>query len=152
MEQQQIEGFYVTGIAVRTNNISGAAAKDIPALWQRFFEEQVSDKIPGKLSEAIYCVYTDYAGDYTQDYTTLLGCRTSFPEPVPEGMSSKEVAPGKYTCFEAKGKMEEGFVFRQWTEIWQSDLDRAYTSDFEVYEPGKEDNEPMIVPIFIALT
>lgn len=29
MEQQQIEGFYVTGIAVRTNNISGAAAKDI---------------------------------------------------------------------------------------------------------------------------
>ncbi|RYE00408.1 MAG: AraC family transcriptional regulator [Sphingobacteriales bacterium] len=120
------------------------------ALWQRFFEEQLSGKIPGKLGEAIYCVYTDYAGDYTQDYTTLLGCSTSSPEHVPEGMMSKQIAPGNYTCFEAKGKMEEGFVLQQWKEIWQSGLDRAYTSDFEVYEP-KQDNEPTVVPIFIAL-
>jgi len=150
MQQEQMEGFYLTGITVRTNNISGAAAKDIPALWQRFFAEQISDKIPHKLDEALYCVYTDYEGDYTQDYTTLLGCRVSSLEGIPEGMRGLAIAAGNYARFEAKGKMEDGFVFKKWTEIWQSDLERAYTADFEVYEFNGNTDE-LVVPIYIAL-
>lgn len=151
MHQEHIESFYLTGITVRTNNSSGAAAKDIPALWQRFFEEQVSNKIPNKTGDELYCVYTDYEGDYTQDYTTLLGCRTSSLEDIPEGMRGLTIAAGNYTRFEAEGKMEEGFVYQKWTEIWQSDLDRAYTSDFEVYDFSKSDNGTEVVNIFIAL-
>lgn len=150
MQQEQMEGFYLTGITVRTNNTSGAAAKDIPALWQRFFEEQISDKIPHKLDEAFYCVYTNYEGDYTQDYTTLLGCRTSSLEDIPEGMEGLTIATANYARFEAKGKMEDGFVFNKWTEIWQAGLERAYTADFEVYQ-FNGNAEELVVPIFIAL-
>ncbi len=151
MQQEQMEGFYVTGITVRTNNTSGAAAKDIPALWQRFFEEQISDRIPHKLDGALYCVYTDYEGDYTGDYTTLLGCRTGSLADIPEGMTGLKIAAGCYTCFEAKGKMADNFVFRKWEAIWQSDLARAYTTDFEVYDQRSQDPENALVPIYIAL-
>lgn len=151
MHQEQIESFHLIGITVRTNNSSGAAAKDIPALWQRFFEEQTGNKIPHKTGEELYCVYTDYEGDYTQDYTTLLGCRTSSLDDIPEGMQGITIAAGNYTRFEAQGKTEEGFVYQKWTEIWQSDLDRAYTSDFEVYDFSKSDNGTDVVNIFIAL-
>lgn len=151
MHQEPIEGFYLTGITVRTNNSSGAAAKDIPALWQRFFAEQISDKIPHKISEALYCVYTDYESDYTGDYTTLLGCRVSSLAEIPEDMQGLKIATGNYTYFEAKGKMEEGFVFQKWTEIWQADLERSYTADFEVYDQRSQDPENAFVPIYIAL-
>lgn len=150
MYREQIESFNLMGITVRTNNTSGAAAKDIPALWQRFFAEQISDKIPHKINEALYCVYTDYESDHTGDYTTLLGCRVSSLTEIPEGMQGLKIATGNYTCFEAKGKMEDGFVFQKWTEIWQAKLERAYTADFEVYE-FNGNIEALVVPIFIAL-
>lgn len=150
MNQEQIESFNLIGITVRTNNSSGAAAKDIPALWQRFLAERISDKIPHKISEALYCVYTGYESDYTGDYTTLLGCKVSSLADTPEGMQGIKIAAGNYTCFEAKGKMEDSFVFQKWTEIWQADLERAYTADFEVYELNGN-KESLVVPIFIAL-
>lgn len=147
----QIESFQLIGITVRTNNLSGAAAKDIPALWQRCFAEQISDKIPHKISEALYCVYTDYENDYTGNYTTLLGCRVSSLEDIPEGLVGLTIAAGSYTCFEAKGKMADNFVFKKWEEIWQSDLERSYTAGFEVYDQRPQDPENALVPIYIAL-
>ena len=35
----QLESFKVIGISVRTTNENGQAAKDIPFLWNKFFEE-----------------------------------------------------------------------------------------------------------------
>ena len=49
----------IVGISVRTTNQNGQAMQDIGNLWQRFFSEQLLTKIPNKVSDAIYNIYTD---------------------------------------------------------------------------------------------
>ena len=73
MNTEQKEPFYVVGISVRTSNENQQAAKDIPALWQRFMSENIADKIPNKSSNKVYAVYTDYESDHTKPYTTIIG-------------------------------------------------------------------------------
>lgn len=150
MTNEYLESFSVIGIAVRTNNMTGAAAKNISALWQAFFEKQISNSIPNKIDDTLYCIYTDYEGDYTQDYTTVLGCKVSKVEAVPEGMVAVKIASGNYIKFEAQGKMSEGFVFKQWQTIWQSNIKRAYSTDFEVYDQRTQNPDDAVVAIFIA--
>lgn len=38
-----------------------------------FFVEQIGAEITGKVSEAIYAIYTDYESDYRAEYTCLIG-------------------------------------------------------------------------------
>ncbi|HJP64383.1 MAG TPA: effector binding domain-containing protein, partial [Mucilaginibacter sp.] len=54
------EKFYIAGIAVKTINKNDRSSQDIGSLWERFMSENIMEKIPGKLSDDIYCVYTDY--------------------------------------------------------------------------------------------
>jgi len=63
----------IVGISVRTTNQNGQAMQDIGNLWQRFFSEQLLAKIPNKVSDAIYSIYTDYQKDYTEPYTCIVG-------------------------------------------------------------------------------
>jgi predicted transcriptional regulator YdeE len=62
----RLESFKVIGISVRTTNENRQATKDIPFLWKKFFEENISSKIPNKLSDDLYCVYTHYEKDHTK--------------------------------------------------------------------------------------
>ena len=146
-----IEPFTVVGISVRTTNQNGQAAQDIEALFNRFMGENLAARIPHKTKEAIYSVYTDYAGDHTQPYTVLLGCRVSNASPVPDGMIAKQFSGGTYQPFVAKGDLSQGVVYQTWTKIWNSDLDRAYTADFEVYGEKARNPEDAEVDIYIAL-
>ena len=59
----QLEPFKIIGISVRTTNENGQAMKDIPFLWNKFFEENIKDKIPNRLTDDLYCVYTHYEKD-----------------------------------------------------------------------------------------
>ena len=145
-----VETFQIIGISVRTTNENGQAAKDIPALWSRFFSEGIASKIHGKLSEDLYCVYTDYEKDHTRPYTTLLGYKVENTAEVPEGLTGKTIATHVYEVKTAKGKMAEGFVFKAWQEIWASDMPRAYTADFEIYGAKSQDPEHAEVAIYIA--
>lgn len=147
----QIETFYIVGISVRTSNEHGQSAADIPALWSRFFAEGIASKVPGKLSEDLYCLYTDYEKDHTKPYTTLLGYKVKDLAAVPEGLTGAMV-PGK-TCevFTASGKLSDGIVFAEWLKIWNSNLDRAYSGDFEVYGSKAQDPGQAEVDIYIAL-
>lgn len=40
---------------------------------------------------------------------------------------------GSYQSFKAKGNLAGGAVYQAWFSIWNSDVPRAYTADFEVY-------------------
>ncbi len=75
MNKTNIETFTVIGIAVRTTNKNGQSAKDIGALWNKFMSEDILSQIPNKIDNTIYSIYTEYEGDYTQPYTTILGCK-----------------------------------------------------------------------------
>ncbi len=141
----------IIGISVRTSNQNGQAAMDIPALWQRFFQEGVKERIPNLSSNEIYCIYTHYEGDYTQPYTTILGCEVSSFEDIPEDFTTLEINMGNHTKIVAKGNINDGLVFKEWQKIWSSDLDRAYVADYEVYGQKAQNPENAEVEIYVGL-
>jgi predicted transcriptional regulator YdeE len=145
-----VQPFQVIGLAVRTTNENGQAAKDIPLLWQQFMAEGIADKIPAKKGATLYCIYTDYEKDHTRPYTTILGCQVSSLESIPEGMVGKMITGGNYSLHTAKGNILQGMVFDAWVKIWNSNSPRVYTADFEVYGPKAADPEQAEVDIFIA--
>lgn len=151
MRNQTIKVFHVIGIAVRTTNENNKAAQDIGALWTKFMSENIAKQIPGKISHTIYSIYTEYEKDHTKPYTTILGCRVENIEHIPDGMVGITIAEGQYAHFLAKGNLMQGAVYQAWENIWQSDIDRAFTTDFEVYGEKAQNPEAAEVDIFIAL-
>ncbi len=71
--QLELEDFEIVGIAVRTTNQNGQAEKDIGTLWENFYKDESIAKIEGKISEDLYCIYTEYEKDHLGAYTTILG-------------------------------------------------------------------------------
>jgi predicted transcriptional regulator YdeE len=147
----QLQSFYIIGINVQTTNANNQAASDIPGLWQKFMRENIASKIPNKMDDTIYSVYCRYESDYTAPYTTLLGCKVSSIENIPDGLDYIEIANGNYEQFTATGNLNEGVVYKTWVDIWNTDLARAYTTDFEVYGEKSVDPSNASVDIFIAL-
>ncbi|MEG2100475.1 MAG: effector binding domain-containing protein [Flavobacterium sp.] len=146
-----IQQFNVIGISVRTTNENGQSAQDIPALWNKFMTEGIQQKIPGKISEEIICIYTDYEKDHTKPYTTILGCKVESLDFVPENMVGKTIESADYEKIIAKGNLTEGIVYNKWLEIWNSDLDRIFTADFEVYGEKVQNPKNAEVDIYIAI-
>lgn len=151
MNNITIQPFHIIGISIRTTNENKQAAKDIPALWDKFLYENVIQSIPNKIDSAIYCVYTDYEKDHTKPYTTLLGCKVSSLVFIPQGMTGKTLSGGRYTKYTAKGKLSEGIIFNEWTKIWDAYIPRAFTADFEVYGEKAQNPEKAEVDIFVAV-
>ncbi|MGG6230527.1 GyrI-like domain-containing protein [Tenacibaculum sp. SDUM215027] len=151
MSTEQKKTFYVVGVSVRTTNENQQAAKDIPALWQRFMSENITEQIPNKSSNEIYAVYTDYESDHTKPYTTIIGCKVKDIATVPEGMTYKRIEAPDYKKYIAQGNLTEGVVYDKWLEIWKEDINRAYTSDYEVYGAKASDSTNAEVEIFIGV-
>jgi len=129
----QISPFYIIGVTKRTTNENDQGAQDIPELWNHFLSNQIIDKIPNKVDLAVYSMYTDYEKDYTKPYTTLIGCKVSSLENIPIGMIGRQIVGGTYKKITAKGNLTDGIVYNEWVSIWNSDLKRAYSADFEIY-------------------
>ena len=148
---QKIKSFSVVGISIRTTNENGQATKDIPALWGKFMSEGIIEKIPNKIDNTVYCIYTDYEKDHTKPYTTILGCKVSTLNNIPNEMVVKTFEEANYEKFVAKGNLMQDAIFNEWTKIWNSDLDRTFTADFEVYGEKAQNPENAEVDIFIAI-
>ena len=147
------ESFNVIGISVRTSNDAGKAEIDIPALWNRFFTEGIREIIPNKKDERLDCIYTDYEGDYTKPYTTLLGCRVENLEDVPEGMIGKTIDGCQCQVFTASGNISDGIVLKEWIKIWNNtSLNRSYTADYEVYNNEALQMKDSHVDIYVAIS
>lgn len=146
-----IQKFNVIGISVRTTNENGKSGKEIPTLWNKFMTEEIQNKIPGKISNDIICIYTDYEKDHTKPYTTILGYMVENLNVIPENMISKTIETADYEQFIAKGNLSEGAVFNKWLEIWNSDLNRSFTTDFEVYGEKSQNPENAEIAIYIAI-
>ncbi|WP_057937047.1 GyrI-like domain-containing protein [Algoriphagus resistens] len=144
--------FKIIGIALRTSNANNKASEDLGALWERFFVEQIGEKISGKVSEEIFAIYTDYETDYTGEYTCLIGYEVNNLNKIAEGLVGREFDGGKYNKFVAKGIMPEAVV-NSWKEIWAKDgeLNRKYSADFEIYGPKCQLGDASEVEIFIAV-
>nr|WP_068888159.1 GyrI-like domain-containing protein [Pedobacter panaciterrae] len=151
MEKEQIETFSVIGITVRTSNQNGEGARDIPALWGRFYSEDIISKIPNKAGEDVYGLYTDYEGDYTKPYTTLIGCKVNSLREIPDGMTGLTINGGAYLKLTVKGDLMKGTVIEGWQKIWNTDLKRTYVVDFEVYGEKAKNPEDAEVEIYVGV-
>jgi predicted transcriptional regulator YdeE len=151
MSNQKIQKFSVIGISIRTTNENGQSGNDIPALWNKFMSEGIIEKIPNKIDSSIYCVYTEYEKDHTKPYTTILGCRVENLDTIPDGMAGKAFEEANYSKHVAKGNILHGIVFSEWTKIWNSDMQRTFTADFEIYGEKAQNPENTEVDIFVAI-
>jgi predicted transcriptional regulator YdeE len=141
----------IIGVAVRTTNKGSQSAQDIGKLWEQFYSENLLDKIPGKLSNDIYSVYTDYKSDYKDEYTTLIGLQVSSLDNIPSGLTGRQFPIETFEVFTVKGQMPKA-IMEAWLDIWQRDneLQRRYTYDFEYYGEKSQNGENSEVKIFIA--
>lgn len=62
----------------------------------------------------------------------------------------KIIPKGKYAKFVVIGEMSK-VVREAWTQIWQMDLKRKYTCDFEEYQNNTQDMENAEIHIYIAI-
>lgn len=151
METIKKEGFKIIGIKVRTTNENGEAAKAIGGLWNQFMSEKLIEKIPNLISPEIFSIYTNYESDHTKPYDTILGCKVNSLEEIPNGMIGQEFQEETYVKFTAKGNLNEGAVYNKWSEIWNTDLNRTYSADLEIYGEKAQDPTNSEVDIYIAV-
>ena len=151
MKKVTIKAFSVIGISVRTTNQNGQSAQDIGALWNTFMTNGILDKIPNKVDNTIYSIYTEYESDHTKPYTTILGCIVENLDQIPEGMVGKRFEGGSYLKITANGDLTKGLVAGEWMKIWESDMKRVYTADFEVYGEKAQDPTNAEVDFLIAV-
>ncbi len=131
---EKLDGFTVVGLSVITDNESGADA--INQIWEDFFEKQIGQQVEDiRENDFIYAVYSDYEGDHTKPYRFTLGYKLKDAQAaVPDGLHTVVTETADYAMLSAAGEQPKALV-EAWTAIWQSDLDRRFTTDFEIYGP-----------------
>ena len=130
---ETLDAARVAGISVVTDNENGAEA--INGLWERFFEQQVGQALEdARENDFIYAIYSDYEGDHTQPYRFTLGHKLKEEAEAPADFHVVDIEAGDYAMLAAAGDQPKALV-EAWTSVWQSDLDRRYITDFEVYGP-----------------
>lgn len=147
-----LDKFTVVGISVRTTNQNHKSQGDIAKLWEIFFRNEAIQSIPNKISNDIYCIYTDYESDYTGEYTTIIGYKVSSLENIPTnlGFTIKEFPESKYYKYISEGELPYA-VGKTWTHIWQSDIDRRYLADFDVYGDEAKDPKNAKITTFLSI-
>lgn len=145
-----LHAFNIAGIAVRTTNKNGQAQKDIGELWLKFTHQNLLQQIPGKVSDDIYCVYTDYETDHTGFYTAILGCKVNLLINNNGRFTGIAIPAEKYEVYSLSGKFP-GNVGEAWMEIWAKASGRKYTADFDLYTANAKSFEETEVKIFLAV-
>lgn len=151
MKTTKIEPFHIIGISIRTTNENSQATQDIGSLWKKFMTADILQKIPNKISDDVFSIYTNYESDHSKPYDTILGCEVSSLDMIPDGMLGQSFEGGNFAKFLSKGDATKGAVYNTWLEIWNSDLDRLYTADFEIYGEKAKNPSDTEVAIFVAI-
>ena len=135
-----IDQMWIVGIGVRTTNYaeSRTDTAKIPALWKRFFQEKIGDKIPNQIRDSqTYGVYSSYESDHNGKYTLMAGKCVSNADRLPREFTVVNIEAGDYLVFEGRGHIPN-VVIDLWKEIWdyfssEQTPKRKYTTNFELY-------------------
>lgn len=146
-----LSSFHLAGIQLdsKTSNIGGQSMQDCGNLWQQFERESIFQKIPDKISEEVYAVYFDYDGDHLAPFRYFIGCRVNPESVIPAGLTELIIPEQNYITVTAKGQMPD-CIGAAWKEIWQSDYNRLFTYDFEVYDERSRDWSNAEVDIYLS--
>lgn len=133
----------VVGVSATMGNSDPNMGKTIGGLWEKLYQGGVNAAIKNKVNKYAIGLYSDYAGD---SYCVTAGNQVSKAE-NPE-LAVKIIPAGRYAKFSIHGHMERA-VGEAWGQIWQTELPRSFTGDFEEYL--SDDVENCDIDIYIAL-
>ncbi|MBP1926220.1 putative transcriptional regulator YdeE [Sedimentibacter acidaminivorans] len=133
----------VVGVSATTSNSNPKMGEIISGLWEKLYQGGVNAAIKNKVNEYAIGLYSDYTND---EYCITAGNEVSKADN--KDLTVKIIPAGKYAKFSVHGHMEKA-VAEAWGEIWQMDLDRSFTGDFEEYLNSDFDNAD--IDIYIAL-
>ncbi|WP_103071946.1 GyrI-like domain-containing protein [Aquimarina sediminis] len=151
MIKTKIGPFWIVGISVKTSKKDKRFIKDISTLWDRFINESMLYTIPNKIDDTIYLMYMDYKNEYSEEYTVVLGCKVKNLDTIPDGMTSAQIQRSTYSRFTAEGDITKGITFNEWSKIWEIDMNRTYTTDFEMYGEEAQNPKNAEVDIYVAI-
>lgn len=140
----------VAGIKIRTTNQNGKAIQDIGTTWEKLFSAGIYEDIPYKLNSKTIGLYTEYEGDYTKPYTFIAGAEIDKKAVTGQKIVSKVIPKGKYAKFVIIGDVKNS-IGKAWKEIWNMNLKRKYTCDFEEYQNNSKDMQKQEIHIYIAI-
>lgn len=142
-EVVSLEEKIIVGVSATTGNSDPEMGKIIGGLWEKLYQGGVYPAIKNKVNEYAIGLYSDYTDE---GYCVTAGNEVSKAE-NPD-FTMKTIPAGKYAKFSVHGHMEKA-VADAWAEIWQMNLDRSFTGDFEEYL--NSDFENCNIDIYIAL-
>ncbi|CAN5303762.1 hypothetical protein BH09BAC6_BH09BAC6_36680 [soil metagenome] len=150
IELLEQNAFNVIGISVRTINKDGQSQQDIGALFGAFLGGNLASQINDKISDDIYCVYTDYETDHTGYYTCILGCKAHTLARIPAGFVGVTVPAGSYRHYQVKGALPQS-VGNAWLQIWETEPNRRFTADYDVYGVNAQNPDDAEMDIYVAI-
>lgn len=150
----------LVGLSVRTNNKNemNPGTSKIAGLAGMYWSEQVASAFKHRRNPGItYSVYTAFESDEHGDYTYFIGeAVDSINGQDLERFETIDIVAGEYQKFTTpEGKMPT-VVLEAWQKIWQMQScdfegQRAYKTDFEIYDKKAENPESAIVDIYIGI-
>lgn len=133
----------IVGVSVATSNEDPKMTEKIGKLWVDLYQGGVNAKIKNKANPYAIGLYSDYSEN---GYIVTAGNEVTRSEN--DEFVTKVIPAGRYAKFSVHGDMEK-VVSQAWGEIWNMDLDRSFTGDFEEYL--NSDFENADIDIYIAL-
>lgn len=129
------EPVWIIGLELRTSN--DVAFETIPAHWQRFMGEQTLGRIPNRVSDNVYAVYTNYQNPGINNqgmYSCILGAAITTKEQIPDGLVAVPLPASSYQVVPVERADRVG---QAWQDIWQQDTSqRTFIADSECYYPN----------------
>lgn len=151
----------LVGLSIRTNNAeifaSDPSTNKISLTIQKYFQNGLAETIKNRKNPGInFCAYTNYENDFQGDYTFFIGEEVASFDGVSENLETHIIPAQTYTKFTSDKGIMPDVCINMWQKIWQmpiSDLggERAYRTDFEIYDERALDPQQTILDIFIGL-
>lgn len=141
----------VAGLSARTNNQSPDMSAVIGNLWTRFYMDGIYGSIENKVNDKALGIYTDYAGNETNDYTIIVAAETASetqPKADENNLVIRKIPAGTYAKFIVRGDLHKA-VAEFWQELWNMELPRSFVCDFEEYQ--NSDMENAEIHMYISL-
>ncbi|MAU15796.1 MAG: AraC family transcriptional regulator [Muricauda sp.] len=153
MERTRKTHFKLVGLKLqgKTTNENNRSNKDCGNLWQKFERDKIFELIPNKLSNEIYAVYFDYEKDETKPFSYFIGCKVDESADIPENLESLDIPSQNYMKVTAKGVMTH-CITEAWEKIWNSEIERKFGFDFEVYDERSDDWNNAEVDIYVSVS
>lgn len=147
-----MENFKLIGLKLKgkTKNQNGQSEKDCGELWQQFKVNKIAELIPNKISDSIYAVYYDYESDENGQYSYFLGCKVEENAQPPKELDEIIIPKQNYHKETVKGQMT-GCISEAWARIWNSNINRKFGFDFEIYDDRSYDWNDAEIDIYLSV-